>query len=297
LKYLFINQSSFEKGGISTLVLHFLKYESNCIFLNLNSDSTYSSRNREFFLSWEESHHPETVSNIILLIFKIYPEEPFIIIPNYGHIAHVASALALLQNDKCRMLGICHNNQDATFELLKSFSPVFSHYLAVSKWVKNKLLHTLNKKNVSHIYPITIKSSVSSSINHTRPLRLIYVSRLTNVDKNALRLIPMIKGFIKSNFDFTLDIFGDGPCYFELESFINDLKLGTSKIILHGDASHSTVQKSFKDSDILISLSSREGFGMAIAEAMGAKVVPLIMRFDGGICELLQIEDFLSQTM
>lgn len=298
MKYIFFNQSSNEKGGVTTLAKHFLNFEKRTIILNLNADFTDIRDCRLKYLSSDLSHRPQDVAKIIDSIVKKTPSEEFLLIPNFGQLAHTAAALALAKNNNCRILGVIHNNQQAFYDVLKTFSPAISQYLAVSKFVLKKFASMVgNDKKISVLYPLTTISNLASNINYKEPLRLIYVSRLTNIDKESLRLIPFIETLAKTEFKFSLDIYGDGPCRADIQSYIDSLQLTNCNITMHGAQSHNSIERAFSCGDILISLSSREGFGMAIAEAMGSRIVPLVMRFEGGICELLKdgLDSFLVE--
>ena len=56
---------------------------------------------------------------------------------------------------------------------------------------------------------------------------------------------------------------------------------------MHGDRPQNAIEKAFSKGDIFVSLASKEGFGMAIAEAMVLSA-PVVMGFKGGICEILK---------
>ena len=298
MKYIFINQNSNEKGGVTTLAKHFLKFEHRSIVLNLNADFTDMRDCRVKYLSSDLSHRPQGVAKIIDSIVQITPSENFLLIPNFGQLAHYAASLSLATNKNCRILGIIHNNQSAFYDILKSFSPVISQYLAVSKFVLKKLASKVgNDKKMSVLYPLTTVSNHSSKINYKEPLKLLYVSRLTNIDKESQRLIPFIETLAKTEFKFSLDIYGDGPCRDDIQSYIDSLQLTNGNIKMHGAQPHNSIERAFSYGDIFISLSSREGFGMAIAEAMGSRIVPLVMRFEGGVCEFLKdgVDSFLVE--
>ncbi|MBT7649731.1 MAG: glycosyltransferase family 4 protein [Opitutae bacterium] len=288
MKYIFINQNSNEKGGITTLSEHFHKFEPDSIILNLNADRTDFSDSRRKFVSADVSHRPDSVSEAISSMVCLLAQEQFLLIPNYGQIAHASVALVLAENKNCRILGIAHNNQEAAYEILANFSLTISQYIAVSKWVLRELSTRVSDKKINYLYPLTTTSPKPSVHDDDRSLRLIYASRLTNVDKEALRLIPLIKALLNVGLTFSLDIFGDGPCKNEIQKFLDTLEHVGSKITMHGDRPQKTIEKAFSKGDIFVSLSSEEGFGMAIAEAMSACLVPVIMRFNGGICEILK---------
>ena len=288
MKYIFINQTSNERGGITTLAEHFHEFEPDSIILNLNAEETDLTDSRRKFVSAEVSHQPEEISKVIDSMVRPFAEEKFLLIPNYGQIAHASAALALANNENCRILGIGHTNQEASYEILVSFAPTISRYVAVSKWVLRELSSKVRNKKITRLYPLTTPSPTPSDHNDDRSLRLIYASRLTNVDKEALRLIPLIKTLIESGLTFSFDIYGEGPCRNEIKEFLDVLELADSSITLHGDRPKQTIEQAFSKADVFVSLASKEGFGMAIAEAMSSRLVPVVMSFNGGICELLK---------
>ena len=288
MKYIFINQTSNEKGGITTLSEHFHEFEPDSIILGLNAEGTDLTDTRRKFVSAGVSHQPEEISKVIDSMVRSFAQEQFLLIPNYGQIAHASAALVLAKNKNCRILGIGHTNQEASYEILESFSPTISQYVAVSKWVLRELSARVRNKKMTRLYPLTTASPTPSDHNDDRSLRLIYASRLTNVDKEALRLIPLIRALIESGLTCSFDIYGDGACRNEIQEFLDGLELADSSITLHGDRPKQTIEQAFSKADVFVSLASKEGFGMAIAEAMSSRLVPVVMSFNGGICELLK---------
>jgi hypothetical protein len=141
MKYIFIKQNSNERGGITTLSEHFHEFEPNSIILNLNAEGTDLNESRWKFVSAEVSHQPEEISKVIDSLVRSFTQEQFLLIPNYGQIAHASAALTLAKNKNCRILGIGHNNQEASYEILgDSRNPFFIVSTLFCYEVEQKLL-------------------------------------------------------------------------------------------------------------------------------------------------------------
>lgn len=176
--------------------------------------------------------------------------------------------------------------------------------------LKSKLLRsTLNKANTIHtlienqielLSPLTTNKNIKSIppkieintkwekrfTNHNNRIEILSVGRLVN-HKGHHILIEALKEMV---LDFKLTIVGDGPEYRKLSFLIKENKLEEKVTILKG-LENNHLNELYKQSDIFIlpslELSSgREGFGIALLEAMSYSV-PIIASDSGGISEVL----------
>ena len=106
------------------------------------------------------------------------------------------------------------------------------------------------------------------------PLRLLYLGRLTNIDKNILILPEIARCLIARGIDFSLTIAGDGPDRFKLERRASELGVD-SHIRFLGAVSRDKVNDLFAASHFAIFPSNYEGFGLTLTEAMATGCVPI----------------------
>lgn len=107
-------------------------------------------------------------------------------------------------------------------------------------------------------------------------IRLITVSVLNKV-KNVKELIDIISEYIKIYDDnITLDIIGDGTELSYLMTYALEKNVNENVNFL-GKLSREQVFEYLVDSDIYVSTSRSEGFGLSVVEAMMLKVPPVVL--------------------
>ncbi len=104
-------------------------------------------------------------------------------------------------------------------------------------------------------------------------LRLLYVGRLAQEQKRVLELPNILNRLRAAGRRFTMTIAGDGPQRGELASALE--RLGLADVVrLVGFVPPSEVVDYFFTHDVVVNVSSYEGFSMTILEALAAGCVP-----------------------
>lgn len=109
---------------------------------------------------------------------------------------------------------------------------------------------------------------------HNGILRLIYVGRLVQDQKRILDLPPLLQSLLLRGKEFTATIVGEGPCREALEIDLRRRGLG-DRVQLTGYLQPSEVFDLYFKNDVLINLSTFEGFSMSVLEAFAAGCVPV----------------------
>jgi len=118
-------------------------------------------------------------------------------------------------------------------------------------------------------------------------LRLIYVGRLVQDQKRILDLPRLLEKLLSRGKKFTATIVGDGPCREALEL---DLKQrGLSNLVrMTGYLPPAKVFRLYFNYDVLINLSTFEGFSMSLLESLAAGCVPVCTDVESLDHEVLQ---------
>lgn len=117
----------------------------------------------------------------------------------------------------------------------------------------------------------TLKGGAFPGLHH--PLKLCYIGRISNPDKNVL-ILPRIASLLKKGgIEFSLDIVGDGPARRRLEH--NLKKLGLSGITFHGALSREQTHQIMSHSNFVLLPSFREGMSNVMLEGMATGCVPI----------------------
>jgi glycosyltransferase involved in cell wall biosynthesis len=111
---------------------------------------------------------------------------------------------------------------------------------------------------------------------------IVQVGRLHHLTKGQDLLIMAMKQLIYDygRNDIYLDFIGEGPSFSLLEQLVADSKL-ESHITFLGNKSRDYVYKHLCDYDLLVQPSINEGFGLAVVEAMAAKLPVLVSDIEG----------------
>jgi len=145
--------------------------------------------------------------------------------------------------------------------LSKRFIPVFKSITNLEEKDLNKLCCISN--------PLTILPP--TSINYTeKENKCLFVGRLTK-QKGIPFLLMIWKEIELNNFDWSLDIVGEGEMRPYIESFITENNLMRVRLI----GADMDMTKYYKKAKILCMTSIYEGYGLVLTEAMAFGVVPI----------------------
>ncbi len=107
-----------------------------------------------------------------------------------------------------------------------------------------------------------------------QPIRLGYVGRLVQPDKQVLDLISFCQKLETEPASYSLDIVGTGESEEELKRGLNQL-VGRGTVRFHGPLALDEIYtRIYPELDCLLLFSPRESFGIALVEAMAHGVVP-----------------------
>jgi glycosyltransferase involved in cell wall biosynthesis len=131
------------------------------------------------------------------------------------------------------------------------------------------------------------------------PLRLLYTGRLVQEQKRVLELPAILERLRSLGRPFRMTIVGDGYERAALEAEIRRLKLD-EWVQLVGYVSPANITAYYFDHDVLVNVSSYEGFSISTIEALAAGCVPVCTELpgldrsvfvDGQTCRLCPIDD------
>lgn len=124
-------------------------------------------------------------------------------------------------------------------------------------------------------------------VDRQASLRFAYVGRLVQSQKRVLELAPLAEEVRRRGLSFELHVIGDGPERAKLEREFAKRAL-LDHVKFWGWLSPPEVRKRFLELDALVLLSDTEGLPLALLEAMGHAVVPIITRLDSGNTEVVE---------
>jgi glycosyltransferase involved in cell wall biosynthesis len=140
---------------------------------------------------------------------------------------------------------------------------------------------------VSSLTRAEMESRCALPANPDSLFSFAYVGRLVQSQKRVLELAPLAEEVSSLDLSFQLHVIGDGPERQELEREVARRGL-SDQVKFWGWLSPSQIEQRFLELDALVLLSDTEGLPLALLEAMGHAVVPVITRLDSGNIEVIR---------
>ncbi len=186
----------------------------------------------------------------------------------FAKVKHVISTEHNLNKGEGYIKNICK------FISIRFVDKVIAISNAVKVYInKNYFVFGKNIKVINNFIEID-KWKCSSSILVNDKIKFMTIGRLVNQKGHSV----LINALAKVNFDFELEIVGDGEKKKELEKLVLDLKLG-DRIKFLGALTNGP--ELIKDIDVFVQPSLWEGFGITVIEALAASRFVIASRVDG----------------
>jgi glycosyltransferase involved in cell wall biosynthesis len=108
------------------------------------------------------------------------------------------------------------------------------------------------------------------------PLKLVYLGRLFQHGKRILDIVPLSAELVRRNLDFELAVIGDGPERKALEVALRSVPGLAPRVRLMGWMANDKAVQLLKQQHVIVMFSDFEGQPIAMLEAMGSGVVPVV---------------------
>lgn len=229
-------------------------------------------------------------------ILSIHHDNPKTIFHTHGYKSNIYTRLALLFK-RSSIFTTVHSTlyywpnrvKRNVYSFLDKITSIKNtKIIAVSDYIKSYYKHILNYKKIVTIYngvdSDIFNHRVKSSFNKSKP-KIITVGNLTSV-KNHATLIKAIE-ILKFKYqipNISLNILGQGILESELKNKIRELDLINN---VHLQGFKENINEYLADSDIYVSTSLEESFGLSIIEAILVGL-PVVASRVGGIPEIIE---------
>jgi glycosyltransferase involved in cell wall biosynthesis len=191
---------------------------------------------------------------------------------------------------------IAHNDVAAFYEPLKHYYPFVDCAVGVSEETRRKIIEDCRvpaerTRRIPYGVPSITRDEMEARCA-TRPggpgaLRVGYVGRLVQLQKRVFDFVPLVEELTRGGVDFELHLVGEGPERAALaEEF--ERRSPDAPVKFWGWLSPAEVRERLLSLDVFLLLSDYEGLPVALLEAMGHALVPVVTRIESGNLELVR---------
>jgi glycosyltransferase involved in cell wall biosynthesis len=182
---------------------------------------------------------------------------------------------------------ILHGDHDYYYDLAVKHDRVVHAYVAYSRRMHERLLACLPHRadSIHYIpYGIPLPPRVRRPVDG--PLRLIFAGRLEHGQKGVLELPSIAARLRDRSIDATWTIVGDGPDGSRLRAAWPE----SPSVRYLGSLTNAETINRLSDHDVFVLPTRVEGLPVALLEAMGSGVVPVVSNIDSGVPDVVTAE-------
>jgi glycosyltransferase involved in cell wall biosynthesis len=205
---------------------------------------------------------------------------PAILIPNYVWDLYLAG---LEKGVRC--VGMCHaDNEEQYYRPLGWYEPVIAKFIGVSQECADQLAGRIPSRShdIAMLpYGVRIPPALDRTYE-TRPLRLIYAGRVTQLQKRVWDFMPLVENLLRAKVPFEFNIIGEGDEFAPLQQIMRT-RIPAADVQFHPRIAHREMAAKWLEHDIFLQVSDFEGTSVSMLEAMAHGVVPVVTAASSGI--------------
>lgn len=194
-----------------------------------------------------------------------------------------------------RTLALVHSDGPAFYDPLTHYEPFVDCAIGVSREVRRNLTsrcHVPENRTRQIPYGVDRLSRAQLLARAEKPrdpsgLQVAYVGRVAQSQKRVLDLAPLAAELRRRDLPFVLHVIGDGPDAPRLAEMLRETSAG-ERVRRWGWLSPAEVRARLVQMDAVVLLSEVEGLPLALLEAMGHGVVPVVTRIPSGNSEIVR---------
>ena len=192
-------------------------------------------------------------------------------------------------------LSIAHNDVGAFYEPLKHYGAFVDCAVSVSLEIHRRTIEECGVPperarripyGVNSLREEEARARVESSLEGG-PLRVGYVGRLVQEQKRVLEMAPLVSELTERGVDFELHLVGEGPARAALEAEF--ARRGVAgRVKFWGWLEPAEVKRRLKELDVFLLMSDYEGLSVALLEALGHALAPVVTGIRSGTGEVVE---------
>jgi glycosyltransferase involved in cell wall biosynthesis len=277
-------------GGVATTVANLLTYRHAAAFAhdvvfthNTNSiDTRLEDTLRADSVSTVEYTLPhENLHAVMRRLAQAVPAGPGV---------YVASDLLDLATASVYDFGkavvhVLHGDDPYYYDLAVKHEPIVHAYVAISRRIQERLIERMPQRAHAIFYlPHGVPRPARVRIAGAGPLRLVYAGRLENGQKGIFDL-PRIDAQLRARgIARAWTIVGGGPHEADLKRHWH----GVDGVRYTGPLTHDAAVDLLADHDVFVLPTRFEGHPVALLEAMGAGLVPIVSDIASGVPDVVE---------
>src|SRR5262245_10237598 len=221
----------------------------------------------------------------------LHDQGPCVYLPNYDY-RH--STVCAKLRDRVAAIGIVHGDDPTHYTHTVRLGRYWNAIVAVSSKIHQKVAaidHSFCDRLVTIPYGVPVPDNiVRAEPTPGRPLRMLYVGRLEQAQKRVFRLISIVDLLEQRGIPCVLTLVGGGAA---MEEFRARTKahIGSGRVRFAGILPNHDVGKEYLRNDVFLLTSAFEGLPVSLLEAMAHGCVPVVLRTESGIPELIRDGD------
>ena len=216
----------------------------------------------------------------------------------YGYIVSTTPAVGWLAlpwiNPDIPTMSIAHNDVDAYYAPLQHYGRFIDCAVGVSKAIAESI--STNCQAVSQRFRCIhygVNSFSEQLVNNkilsrdvTQPLVIGFVGRLDQMQKRIMDVVPVVQELAHRGLECTFRFLGDGPDRGRLERALDAIK-HNHRVEFLGWLPRKRLVEEVEKLDCITLFSAFEGLPIAMLEAMGRGVVPVLSNIRSGNSQLI----------
>jgi glycosyltransferase involved in cell wall biosynthesis len=190
-------------------------------------------------------------------------------------------------------MSIAHADGPAFYDPLRYYAAFIDRAVGVSASIHKKIIETCSvaaerAQQIPYGVPLLSRDELMKRLREPpqSPLQIVYLGRVVQGHKRVLDLLPLSLELTRRAIPFYLHVIGDGPERPTLESGFRTN--GLKDVKFWGWLTPEAVRQALQRIDLLLLLSDSEGLPLALLEAMGHGVTPIVTNLESGLTEVVK---------
>lgn len=191
-------------------------------------------------------------------------------------------------------VSVAHNDVGAYYEPLKHYGALVDCAVGVSEEIERRTVAECGvpperARRIPYGVETLPEAEALARVEAAGkgPLKIGYVGRVVVEQKRVLEMAPLAAELARRGVEFELHVVGDGPARGSLEEEMHRLGVG-GRVKLWGWLAPAEVRRRLSELDVFLLMSDYEGLSVALLEAMGHALAPVVTDIRSGTGEVVR---------